>query len=359
MNLLLTRVLSKLKSGLAGLARRPAHGEAPAPVAQDEHDAPAAAPETAEPASPTEAAPTAPPPPEAPGDQTPRRQIVERFEAWLDEVLADENPPNGLDAQLLASLEGDTGAAGPHVGGSDLYSLWSAMIALTQETGLQGRAFKQLSEALAPTADLVRAVEPMLEAHRESLDAARQIAEDARTMREELNEQNRRLAARDAQEGMLDVLLDVRDRLVRGLETAHETLRHAGPEPSGGGRLVRWLSRKPLIRAERSREAAESLAKGYALALQRLDECLERLEVRPIRCVGRPFDPRTMTAVDILETTDAPEGVVLEVYRIGYEWAQKVHRPAEVKVARRPAPSVDAPATADDTPESIEETPDE
>ena len=358
MILLLTRVLSKLKSGLHGLGRRPAHDEAAAPVAQDEHDTPAVAPETAEPASPTEAAPTAPPPPEPPGAQTPRQQILERFEAWLDEVLADENPPEGLDAQLLASLEGDTDAAGPHVGGSDLYSLWSAMIALSQETGLQGRAFKQLSEALAPTADLVRSVEPMLEAHRESLDAARRIAEDARTMREEFNEQNRRLAARDAQEGMLDVLLDVRGRLVRGLESARQTLRHTEPEP-GGGRLARWLARKAMARAEGSREAAESLAKGYALALKRLDECLERLEVRPVNCVGRPFDPRTMTAVDILETTDAPEGMVLEVYRLGYEWAQQVHRPAEVKVSRRPGPAVGAPAATGNAPESIEETPDE
>jgi molecular chaperone GrpE (heat shock protein) len=43
-----------------------------------------------------------------------------------------------------------------------------------------------------------------------------------------------------------------------------------------------------------------------------------------------------MHAVDVEETDQEAEGTVLEVYRAGYEWMGEVHRPAQVKVARRP-----------------------
>ncbi len=52
-------------------------------------------------------------------------------------------------------------------------------------------------------------------------------------------------------------------------------------------------------------------------------------------CLGRPFDPATMKAVDIDTQSDAEDGTVLEVYRSGYWWNDTVYRPAEVKVARR------------------------
>jgi molecular chaperone GrpE (heat shock protein) len=51
-------------------------------------------------------------------------------------------------------------------------------------------------------------------------------------------------------------------------------------------------------------------------------------------CVGRPFDPGSMKAVDIDSQSDADEGTVLEIYRPGYWWHDAVYRPAEVKVAR-------------------------
>ena len=52
---------------------------------------------------------------------------------------------------------------------------------------------------------------------------------------------------------------------------------------------------------------------------------------------GRPFEPERLSAVDLMETREAPEGFVVEVYRPGYEWNGSVRRPAHVKVARRPA----------------------
>ena len=232
-----------------------------------------------------------------------REEISRRFEAWLDSVLAAEEPPQGIAAELLSALTVEAGASTD--GQCDLYSMWAAVTALTQEVKLQGRTFKQLSETLAPVADLA----PQLP------KAQRKAQEQAR--RE-----------------MLDVLLDLRDRLARGLEAAR-----ASQAKMQESQLSTWTGRL-LARHESFRYASEALAaleEGYQISLDRLDDVLAQFDVREITCRGQPFDPRSMHVVDVEETTEAVEGTVVEVYRAGYEWQGVIHRPAQVKVARSPA----------------------
>jgi len=244
-----------------------------------------------------------------------REQILSRFTAWLDSVLAEEEPPQGIAAEILAALDAGQQDGSPATatavppsrtdGQWDLYSMWSAMTALTQEVKLQGRSFKQLSETVAPVADLA----PLLP------EMQRQAEERARGE-------------------VLDVLLDLRDRLRRGLDSAR-----AGQVELRESFKLGWRSRlfgldKPLKAAV---DAVAALEKGYSLSLDRLNEALDQSDIREIVCQGQPFDPTSMHAVDLEETSSAPEGTVLEVYRAGYERKGEVYRPAQVKVARRPS----------------------
>ena len=231
-----------------------------------------------------------------------REEILRRFEVWLDSVLAAEEPPQGLPAELLSSL-----AAEPKPisnGQCDLYSMWAAVTALTQEVRLQGRSFKQLSESLAPIAILA----PQLpEMDREAQERARRE--------------------------ILDVFLDLRDRLARGLD-----LVHASQEKMDDSLRSSWMVRL-LARHRAFRQAFESVAaleEGYQMSVERLEDALVQFDVREIACDGQPFDPKSMHAVDVEDTDQEAEGTVLEVYRAGYEWNGEVHRPAQVKVARRP-----------------------
>ena len=232
-----------------------------------------------------------------------RKQILRSFEAWLDRVLAEEEPPEGLPSEILARLSTES----PHSteGSCDLYSMWSQMTALVQEVKLQGRSFKQLSDAVAPVADLAPR---LVELEREAQTKARRE--------------------------VLEMFLDLRDRMVRGLGTARKSLvRLEGLSPRGWRRkMLDWESLR-----ETARETAVALEKGYALSLDRLDEVLHQLEVTEIPCQGRPFDPRYMQAVDLEETNQVPEGTVVEVYRVGYEWKGQTFRLAQVKVSRSPA----------------------
>ena len=75
----------------------------------------------------------------------------------------------------------------------------------------------------------------------------------------------------------------------------------------------------------------------YELGVERLDQTLEEFNAHEIRCQGESFDPRRMNAIESEPSDTVPPGVVLEVYRSGYEWSGEVFRPAQVKVSRAPA----------------------
>ena len=221
-----------------------------------------------------------------------RSQILQRFTQWLDSALAEEEPPQGIPAEILA---GDTAESSP----TDWYTMWAAVTALTQEVKLQGRAFKQLSESLAAEAE------------------------------------------RRGRKESLGALLEIRERLLRGLEATRglesvgglEATRGRDPaQPNLWDRLFpeRWRKVQHALSVVRAME------EGYRLSLGYLDDLLYQFQVQPIECEGRPFDPRRMNAVDVEETDRAAEGTVLSVYRVGYEWNGELFRPAQVRVARRP-----------------------
>lgn len=212
-----------------------------------------------------------------------RDAILSRFTAWLDDALRAEDPPRGIPDEILA-------AAG-QVAGCDLYSVQSALTALTQEVKLQGRSFKQLSETLAPV------LEPQADTAREQ-----------------------------ARREVMDALLDLHDRLARGLEAAREVAR-AIPVKT---RRWPWGTARP----DRETEIVEALRQGYALTAARLEEILASFDLREIECGGRPFDARRMQAVDTEETDRVAAGTVVAVYRRGYERNGNVYRTAQVRVAR-------------------------
>ena len=211
-----------------------------------------------------------------------RSDILGRFEAWLDSALAEEGPPQGIPPEILTGEENGVGADP-----TDLHSMWAAITALTQEVKLQGRAFKQMSESLA------------------------------------------REAERKSRKEILDTLLDVRERLLRGLESAR-IREHV--QPSLWDRIfpARWR------KIRQSLDVVEALEEGYGLGLAGLDDLLGQFQIQPIQCEGELFDPRLMNAVDVEETNELKDGTVVSVYRTGYEWNGEVYRPAQVRVARTP-----------------------
>ncbi|MBC8373184.1 MAG: nucleotide exchange factor GrpE [Planctomycetes bacterium] len=253
-----------------------------------------------------------------------RERILRRFELWLDEILDGEQPIEGISAEILEQLQADTPAegSGETEAGCDLYALWSAVTTMTEETRLQGRAFKQLHDGLSPMEEMVGSVAAMLGRYQAALDLQEQ----------KTNETWRQAAWKD----ILETLIDMRDRLIRGAESARTWIERPEPvQESGFLRRIRGrlFARQPDIREQQRDEVVRSLLKGYTLCQEVLDDAFAQIGVRPMDCLGQPFDPVTMKAVDIACESDVPDDTVLEVYRQGYWWGETAYRPAEVKVA--------------------------
>jgi molecular chaperone GrpE len=238
-----------------------------------------------------------------------RKQIVSRFEEWLDDVLASEKPPEGIEEEILSALAEETDtAARPHDETSS-YALWSAMTALSQEVKLQGRAFKELTAALdSQTASVGEAIRA---AYREGEREAQRDIE--RRCRKEI----------------LASLVDLRDRLERGLRSAQASAAEMS-RASQHGWFWRMFGKTRVVQSE---TVIAALIRGYELGLERLDQTLEEFNARPITSLGELFDPRSMNAVEKQNSNEVPEGTVLEVYQTGFEWNGEVFRPAQVKVS--------------------------
>jgi len=267
--------------------------------------------------------------------------ILQRFEKWLDDVLTEEKPLEGVAAELLAELYDEKGSdtAGPFEDAYDLHSTWSAMTALTQEIKLQGRAFKQLGEKIEPVTGLDESVRGLLAAHREALSDARRIAAEGRSDRTQRESELKRATHDRARRELIGIIIDMRDRLIRGQRSAHESQRKLD-EYRNSSRLDKFTIRKffsgKTADKKHMLEIVNSLKKGYRMGLDRIDDALQQLGVNEIICEGKPFDPRKMNAVDVEETADVADGIVLEVYRTGYMIDTDVLQTARVKVARAP-----------------------
>lgn len=89
-------------------------------------------------------------------------------------------------------------------------------------------------------------------------------------------------------------------------------------------------------RALQVRSDAEDFRSGVELIYKQLQDALAKLGVRPIPAKGEPFDPHYHEAIDMVETTEAPDHEVIEELQRGYKFKERLIRPAMVKVAKNP-----------------------
>ena len=82
--------------------------------------------------------------------------------------------------------------------------------------------------------------------------------------------------------------------------------------------------------------AGDEFVKGVQLIYNRLTDTLRKQGVEPIDTAeGAKFDPHLHHAVKNVETAEAEDGTILEVYQRGYNFKGKLLRPAMVTVASK------------------------
>lgn len=74
--------------------------------------------------------------------------------------------------------------------------------------------------------------------------------------------------------------------------------------------------------------------KGIKLIYQKLMEILEKEGLRPIQSIGQKFDPSFHEALIIEPGTDGEDEIIVEEWRKGYLFNDRLLRPAQVKVLK-------------------------
>ncbi len=288
-----------------------------------------------------------------------RQALLERFSVWLDEALASESMPAGYEADVLEELiaqETESARQAPLVEEApspdalDHYSLWSSLVEVKQQIHAlpkthpdeERRALERLIDQMTGALKAVESLNAIVPAIREALapqqeatDALKEAIESLRaSLTPESRETLRQEGRREAWKQIIDLLIDLRDRMSSGHKQARILQQQESEVP--GSR--RWSGR--IFTADGDKGAGTiggALVKGYRLTLDRLEEALEANGIKEIEALYQDYDPRAMDAVDMQETTESTEGAVVEVYQTGYTWNEEVIRKARVKVARNQA----------------------
>ena len=91
------------------------------------------------------------------------------------------------------------------------------------------------------------------------------------------------------------------------------------------------MTRKDLLAGHRQPGtcAADELrrqrvSQGVELIHKQLQAALVRLSVQPIAAKGQPFDPRMHEAIEMVETSEAPDHQVIEELQRGYKFKDRL-----------------------------------
>jgi molecular chaperone GrpE len=83
--------------------------------------------------------------------------------------------------------------------------------------------------------------------------------------------------------------------------------------------------------------AYQEYRKGLEITYRQLWDILARHGLERIAAAGKQFDPHWHQAIDKVESTEYPDGAIVEVLQDGYVYHGRVLRPSIVRVAIHPA----------------------
>ena len=213
--------------------------------------------------------------------------------------MTTENPQNELLTSLEQYLTQTDFGHLTAVDQPDLTALFTDLAGLKSEVKAESRQFKSTLESLNEALETLKL---------DNQSLAEQLAAASERQQQQRRESERAV--------LLDVV-DIYDRLSEG----YRMLQNYKPVDA-----LFSHSKKQDVRF------IEGFGKGQEITLKRLEQLLQRRRVSAIDTLGKPFDARTMTTLDIGQNPKLENGIVLEELRKGFLYEDQVLRLAEVKV---------------------------
>lgn len=139
----------------------------------------------------------------------------------------------------------------------------------------------------------------------------------------------------ELQNQLLRTVADMQNMRKRFQQEAQQTRQFATED------LVRELlpildNFERTIQSAEQGATAESVLEGIKAVDRQMRSALERRGVTRVKAHGEPFDPDVHEAIVTEESAEHPEGTVTGELEAGYKMAEKVIRPARVKVSKKP-----------------------
>jgi len=146
----------------------------------------------------------------------------------------------------------------------------------------------------------------------------------------------------DRGEDLAAELARIEDRYKRALADLDNYRKRAGREverrvgEAGDALLRDWFEVVDSLERALQAHPEGPLADGLRAVLEQIEAVFARRGVTRIGAVGEPFDPERHEAIDVRTTDEVEDRTVLEVARSGFAVRDRVLRPAQVVVSRRP-----------------------
>jgi molecular chaperone GrpE len=119
-----------------------------------------------------------------------------------------------------------------------------------------------------------------------------------------------------------------RKRMAREMETRVRDARESA--------MREWLEAIDSVERALQMSPDDAAAPGLRAVLEQMESILGRQGVSRTGRPGEQFDPERHEAVGVHETDQVPDRTIVDVARSGFASGDRVVRPAQVIVARRP-----------------------
>lgn len=119
--------------------------------------------------------------------------------------------------------------------------------------------------------------------------------------------------------------------------------------------MLQILDNLELALSHITASTSDSLVKGVEMTTKELKKILERFGLSEVEVKGKPFDPRFHHAMSMVEREDMEENTVVETLRKGYNFKDRLIRPATVSVSKKPKSEASAKKSQGDSQINLED----
>jgi len=226
------------------------------------------------------------------GRQIHKREINKGLGDWKEQTIADFKV-------WISQVENRSGLQeGDPMDECDLFTLLAEFVSLKKQIQLQNREQSKNINGLKDFNEFAQQGHAILSLLDEKMDQLNALEEKIKE---------------DAMETAVKAFLDVRDTLVRGVDSG---------EKIGSASFL--FGRKKIA----------DIIQGHGMALRKFDLSLAMLDTFPIDTNNKEFNPGTMMAVDTQHRDGVKNGMVIDEICGGFTRKNKVIRPAQVTVNR-------------------------